>query len=132
MGVSTVIPAEIVDKNHLRSYSVEYSEKESSSSLLRVFPHMRFLKYSSSGIVLPPHIDLCRVNPFCRPSDKHNPNHRSTHTFILYLSDCQQGGETSLLNEVTADGSAVSIAKVSPRKGRLLIFPHLTPHEGSE
>jgi hypothetical protein len=36
------------------------------------------------------------------------------------------------LEEVTADGSAASLAKVSPRKGRLLIFPHLTPHEGME
>jgi hypothetical protein len=133
--ISTVIPAETVDNNNhrpSRSSTINPERESSSSSVLRVFPHMRFLNYSSSGTVLPPHIDLCRVNPFCRPSDKQNPKHRSTHTFILYLTDCQNGGETSLLEEVTADGSAPSLAKVSPRKGRLLIFPHLTPHEGME
>ena len=133
--ISTVIPTETVDNNnHPPSWSSTISPgtESSSSSVLRVFPHMRFLNYSSSGTVLPPHIDLCRVNPFCRPSDKQNPKHRSTHTFILYLTDCQNGGETSLLEEVTADGSAPSLAKVSPRKGRLLIFPHVTPHEGME
>jgi hypothetical protein len=133
--ISTVFPTEIVDDDSTpprSSMTSSGSELSSSSSVLRVFPHMRFLNYSSSGTVLPPHIDLCRVNPFCRPSDKQNPKYRSTHTFILYLTDCDHGGETSLLEEVTADGSAASLAKVSPRKGRLLIFPHLTPHEGME
>ena len=128
-----VLPVESVDGNHLSSQPpATLLELKSPSSVLRVFPHMRFLNYSSSGTVLPPHIDLCRVNPFCHPSQRQNPQYRSTHTFILYLTDCQEGGETSLLEEVTPDGSAASLAKVSPRKGRLLIFPHQTPHEGME
>lgn len=90
-----------------------------------VFPHMRFLHYSRPGAVLPPHVDLCRVNPFCIGGQK-----RSTHTFILYLSDCLMGGETRLLEDLTGQGPPK--ATVAPRRGRLLIFPHATPHEGLE
>ncbi len=127
--ISSAIAAETIDDTHPLSMSLDI---EPGTSLVRVFPHMRFLHYTSSGTVLAPHIDLCRVNPFSRPSDKQKPEHRSTHTFILYLTDCKIGGETSLLEEVTADGSASTLAKISPRKGRLLIFPHQTPHEGME
>ena len=127
--ISSAIAAETIDDTHPLSMSLDI---QPGTSLVRVFPHMRFLHYTSSGTVLAPHIDLCRVNPFSRPSDKQKPEHRSTHTFILYLTDCETGGETSLLEEVTADGSARTLAKVSPRKGRLLIFPHQTPHEGME
>jgi len=124
----------VVGNNHPSSATViaDRSESSSSSSVVRVFPHMRFLNYSIPGAVLPPHIDLRHVNPFCRPSDMQNPKHKSTHTFILYLTDCHSGGETRLLQEVTPDGSSPSLATVSPRRGRLLIFPHPTPHEGME
>eukprot|EP00536_Pseudo-nitzschia_multiseries_P009215 jgi/Psemu1/200153/e_gw1.252.20.1 len=105
----------------------------SSSPVVRVFPHMRFLHYSRAGAVLAPHIDLCRVNPFYHQSGQQHPrNYRSTHTFILYLTECSAGGETRLLEEVTADGSSPALATVSPRRGRLLVFPHVTPHEGRE
>ena len=50
----------------------------------------------------------------------------STHTFILYLTDCDSGGETSLLRRVpgrkfclTADEN--TIVKIKPKKGRLLV-----------
>mmetsp|Transcript_23657 Transcript_23657/g.51715 ORF Transcript_23657/g.51715 Transcript_23657/m.51715 type:complete len:634 (-) Transcript_23657:164-2065(-) len=124
----------VVGNNHPSSATViaDRSESSSSSSVVRVFPHMRFLNYSIPGAVLPPHIDLRHVNPFCRPSDMQNPKHKSTHTFILYLTDCHSGGETRLLQEVTPDGSSPSLATVSPRRGRLLLFPHPTPHEGME
>jgi len=103
-----------------------------SKSEVKVFPHMRFLNYSTSGTILPPHIDLCRADPFCPSSEKQSPKHRSTHTFILYLTYCQSGGETNLLECVSADGSSDILATVSPQRGRLLIFPHSTPHEGRE
>ena len=51
---------------------------------------------------------------------------QSTHTFILYLLDCE-GGETALLQSVTED---VVLANVRPLRGRLLLFPHMCPHEG--
>ena len=47
---------------------------------VKAFSYMRFLHYSRAGSILAPHVDLCRVDPFS--------NHRSTHTFILYFTDC--------------------------------------------
>ena len=68
----------------------------------------------------------------------------STHTFLLYLSDCHVGGETVLLREVggVADTALVRgtadelerlgvIDSVAPRRGRLLLFPHACPHAGA-
>lgn len=96
-----------------------------SQSVTHIFPHMRFLNYSRPGGVLPPHVDLCRVDPFCMDGQK-----RSTHTFILYLTDCRLGGETRLLEDMSGEGHPR--ATITPRRGRLLIFPHSTPHEGLE
>ena len=41
-----------------------------------VFQNIRFLHYERAGSVLPPHVDLCRVDEAS--------GLRSTHTFILY------------------------------------------------
>ncbi|CAE6930447.1 ASB2 [Symbiodinium sp. CCMP2592] len=82
-------------------------------------PHMRFLHYADVGGGLPPHLDLVRTDEKGR---------RSTHTFILYLSDCSGGGgETVLLHRMEDNAKAV-LAAVEPRRGRLLLFPHLCPH----
>ena len=96
----------------------------------------------------------------------------STHTFLLYLRDCSEGGETVLLDTLrnqgggiieaatgggkmrvkgdSAVGSGVKrrriedegpvashenkhlLASVAPRRGRLLLFPHVCPHAGLE
>ena len=91
--------------------------------------HMRFLHYPSPGGLLAPHIDLARHHP-------DDPTRRSSHTFLLYLSDCGSGGETALLERIPdpalgpAGGLSVTIAAVTPRRGRLLLFPHVCPHEG--
>ena len=104
-------------------------------------PHMRFLHYADVGGGLPPHLDLVRTDEKGR---------RSTHTFILYLSDCSGGGgETVLLHrmedehgdlthqacpskkrsrESCQDNAEAVLAAVEPRRGRLLLFPHLCPH----
>ena len=50
---------------------------------------MRFLDYAFEGGVLPAHIDLRRHDPVS--------GRASTHTLILYLSDCDEGGETAIL-----------------------------------
>ena len=84
--------------------------------------HMRFLNYSTSGAVLAPHIDLSRTDP--------TTTQRSTHSFLLYLSTCRLGGETALLGAVTGDGRNQHLATVTPKRGRILIFPHRCPHEG--
>ena len=51
----------------------------------------------------------------------------STHTFLLYLRDCADGGETELLHTLA---SGEVIATCAPRRGRLLLFPHACPHAG--
>jgi hypothetical protein len=87
-----------------------------------IFEHIRFLNYERPGGILPPHIDLCRVDSAS--------GFRSTHTFILYLTDCgQQGGGTALLQQLN-DPKVISV--VQPKRGRALIFPHLCPHSGLE
>jgi hypothetical protein len=86
-----------------------------------VFHHLRFLRYEQKGGLLPPHVDLCRVDE--------SSGHRSTHTFILYLTNCSVGGGTALLKHLN-DPKVLAVAQ--PKRGRALIFPHLCPHSGLE
>eukprot|EP00927_Polykrikos_kofoidii_P045461 TRINITY_DN39466_c0_g1_i2.p1 TRINITY_DN39466_c0_g1~~TRINITY_DN39466_c0_g1_i2.p1 ORF type:complete len:827 (-),score=155.07 TRINITY_DN39466_c0_g1_i2:84-2540(-) len=92
-------------------------------------PLMRFLIYPRPGGYLPPHVDLSRTHH----------GRKSTHTFLLYLSDCSEGGETLMLEALTGDhelaafggvapGERTTVARVAPRRGRLLLFPHHCPH----
>jgi len=78
-------------------------------------PHMRFLLYAEAGGGLPPHLDLSRTDAKGRTS---------THTFILYLTPCTLGGETVLLERLNGGERA----KITPARGRLLLFPHQCPH----
>ena len=60
----------------------------------------------------------------------------STHTFILYLSDCTSGGETCLLHSLPGrhfklTPEANMLAEIKPKLGRLLVFPHICPHSGA-
>ena len=93
--------------------------------LVHFFAEMRFLSYDEPSGWLAPHTDLSRTDPV---SGK-----RSTHTFILYLTDWMshglKGGETALLASHTP-GDA--IAKVRPKRGRIFLFPHACLHEGCE
>jgi hypothetical protein len=89
-----------------------------------VLPHMRFLHYSEEGAILPPHVDLCRVDA--------SSGERSTHSFLFYLTDCERGGSTTLLKALTGEGRDTVFARVAPKRGRLLLFPHSCPHEGEE
>merc|ERR1712039_770381 len=83
-------------------------------------PHMRFLHGAEVGGGLPAHIDLARTD---------RDGQRSTHTFILYIPDCTDGGETVLLENMEEGfGEEAVLAEVSPRRGRLLLFPHQCPH----
>ena len=52
---------------------------------------------------------------------------KSSHTFLLYLTDCAQGGETVFLRSVN---DAEPIACATPRRGSLLVFAHRMPHAG--
>ena len=65
------------------------------------------------------------------------PSRTSTHTFILYLTDCESGGETVLLRQVPGRRFALTeqeniLAAVRPCAGRLFVFPHACPHSGAE
>ena len=86
-----------------------------------VLPQMRFLNYADSGGWLAPHIDLSRLDQNGR---------RSTHTFLLYLTTCENGGETALLHSVNPEVGEEALAVVKPVAARLLVFPHVCPHEG--
>lgn len=123
-----------------------------------VFPQLRFLHYSVEGSALAPHVDLPRVDVRKLGGTTTGcggkiPGATSTHTLILYLTDCSEGGETVLLRSLPKpqkqqkDGEVKKedekeaqvkewdergqiVAKINPRKGRLLLFPHNCPHAG--
>lgn len=84
-----------------------------------ILPTMKYLKYSSPEISLQSHIDLSKEDPYL--------NITSTHTLIIYLTTCESGGETVLLNDLNQ--STINIP-IQPVRGRLLIFPHHCPHKG--
>ena len=63
---------------------------------------------------MPIHTDLAKTG--ARSGDT------STHTFILHLNDCDDGGETAFYKQVNVTKKA--LAKVYPVRGRLLVFPH--------
>ena len=89
---------------------------------------MRLLSYETQGGQLPPHTDFSRTD---------YRGMQSTHTFLLYMTDCTEGGETLLLRSVQPlmDGSGGSsnnvVAAVKPQRGTLLLFPHRCPHAGA-
>ena len=95
-------------------------------------PLMRFLHYPHPGGSLPAHVDLPRIVNGVR----------TTHSFLLYLTDCELGGETLLLEARRGDeklapsggvaaGERAVLARSAPRRGRLLIMPHACPHSAA-
>ena len=68
------------------------------------------------------------------PCDRQSMIVESTFTFILYLTDCNDGGETVFLRRLSDkmdcrnpksgidEGSSNIISRVKPKRGRLLIF----------
>eukprot|EP00934_Nitzschia_sp_Nitz4_P002313 Nitzschia sp. Nitz4//scaffold422_size12231//9619//11778//NITZ4_008998-RA/size12231-processed-gene-0.6-mRNA-1//-1//CDS//3329551581//2313//frame0 len=97
-------------------------EHSTTAEEIIVLPQMRFLHYHTAGSSLAPHLDLTRVHDAT--------GQRSTHTFLFYLTNCLRGGATSLLEDVTGPGREVTLANVHPVQSSLLLFPHVTPHEG--
>jgi hypothetical protein len=66
------------------------------SFLIHCNKYLRILEYSLAGCGLPPHTDGTKV---CEVTGR-----RSTHTLLLYLSDCAVGGETVLMDTGTQTG----------------------------
>merc|ERR1712241_682108 len=91
------------------------------------------------GVHLEPHVDAPR-------RDATGGCFSSTHTVVIFLTDCAAGGETLLLERLPPPhgggdlvGMSVSetgidearlgvLAAVKPVRGRILIFPHACPH----
>ena len=99
-------------------------------------PQLQFLHYTEPKSAIPPHNDLAKglELPPTRPGLPARAA-KTTHTFIVYLADCSTGA-TELLDRVVAGNAvgcapAVVLARVEPRRGRLLVFPHETPHCGT-
>ena len=134
-----VVGEAMAQARHLGEYLGEYLGEILGAATWQ----MRYLLYAEAGGGLPPHTDLARTE--C--------GHRSTHTFILcarplivscawcprvrdettglsscgrYLTDCTRGGETVLLEKLATP--SVTLASVTPRRGRLLLFPHCCAH----
>jgi 2OG-Fe(II) oxygenase superfamily len=84
-----------IDAPHTRESS---SPRRYRTPVREALAHMRFLTYSHAGSCSPPHTDLSR-----RTQD----GRCSTHTFLLYLTDCESGGETRLLRSVNPKCRAV-------------------------
>lgn len=130
---------EVTIRRVLRSVDAPVSDKDLSPKVeCHVFRYQRFLEYTKVGSELGPHTDGTKV---CEDTQQ-----KSTHTLLLYLSDCENGGETVLLKECVKEfppTAATSMApltatmkdnpviiSVKPRRGRILLFPHTTPHAG--
>merc|ERR1712232_866645 len=67
-----------------------------------VSPWCRFLRYRNAGMLLKPHVDYQwlpgyisskQLGYFPKGAD-------TTHSFLLYLTDCENGGETLLLEHM--------------------------------
>jgi len=102
---------------------IDTGENESGPSCSNILPSMRFIRYQVDGACSPPHVDLVKSGEALEfpvggqveeeaegrsvgadvPVGAGLPTTgfiRSTHTFILYLSTCQMGGETALLRKI--------------------------------
>ena len=107
-------------KNHHSKSSQNYKIDE-----IKAYQHLRFLHYDVPGGWVPPHVDLNRTDG--------ESLEKSTHTFILYLSEPGEngGGETDLLKFIPNQGEGCEVMfSVVPKFRRLLLFPHACPHIG--
>eukprot|EP00977_Amphora_coffeiformis_P016815 scaffold5323_cov173-Amphora_coffeaeformis.AAC.1 len=98
-----------------------------------VFRYQRFLEYTRVGSQLATHTDGTKI---CDETGR-----QSTHTLLLYLTDCPTGGETRLMlsssRKDEEKGCRINHLEeepyydVHPKRGRILLFPHATPHAGA-
>ena len=116
----------------------------------RVMPWFRFLEYTSGGLMAK-HTDGSNTHVV------DGKEVRSTHTMLLYLQNCTDGGETAVWTKREkkktgklqpssvagnrrmkfsrgvlghTDSNAGVLERVKCIKNRLLVFPHSCPHEG--
>ncbi|HEX8913839.1 MAG TPA: 2OG-Fe(II) oxygenase [Humisphaera sp.] len=60
-----------------------------------------------------------------------SPTERSRLTFLVYLNDGAEGGQTIFYSEARVNGLRQVVASVDPRAGMALVFAHGWWHEGA-
>eukprot|EP00980_Cylindrotheca_fusiformis_P021795 scaffold8633_cov106-Cylindrotheca_fusiformis.AAC.1 len=100
---------------------LEEALEKAIGKTVHVFRYQRFLEYRKAGSCLDPHTDGTKVCDDTKVT--------STHTLLMYLTDCETGGETMLLQQGSWDSPILYSTK--PRRGRILLFPHACPHAGN-
>ena len=100
-------------------------------------PLMRFLHYPSPGGSLPAHVDLPRVlipeggvnthpdQPRQVEGGVNTQGVRTTHSFLLYLTDCEHGGETLLLEAKPGDAKLAAAGGMAPEERPLMTSDYL-------
>ena len=112
--------------------------------VVAVAPMVRFLCYPEEGGSLPQHVDLPRTVRVAPSSSslEETKLQPTTHTFLIYLSDCKAGGSTLLLSARDGDGPLAAcggvapgaretLAAVKPLAGRIMLMPHACPHSAA-
>ena len=92
VGLVDAIRQGLLDSNEeLVCSGGENNDGDGNELIIKVLPWMRFLEYTTPNGSLGPHTDaLIR----CKETDIW-----STHTLLVFCSDCEIGGETTLLPE---------------------------------
>ena len=85
------------------------AQPPADAALVVTAPLARFLCYAAPGGELPVHVDLART---------WGGGLRSTHSFLLYLTDCTHGGETLLLETLPGD---TAVGVVPGRRATLVV-----------
>jgi len=99
----------------------------------RVAPRCKFVHYVGPTAEMAPHVDLCKPTAEIVGHSEYLLKRKTlpsstSHTWVIYLNTCTQGGGTAMLRDVRDRLSIVDV--VLPKTGRLLVFPHRTPHAG--
>lgn len=114
---------ERVKKYFPQNYLLEKDEKEfgpltkGNWLLSHLNPRFRICKYLNEGF-FGPHYDGCYVI---------NQDLRSLYTFMFYLNEEYEGGETAFLDPNDSDKTIVAI---KPKTGMMIFFPQDVYHEG--
>ena len=109
--------------------------------VLKVLPSMRFIEYGPGGRIAP-HTDGVQYDESTKL--------QSTTSFLLYLRDVDEGGETAFLaggqwkwpssmnaeqrkrwNRSQNDDVVQVLAAARPKRNAILLFPHGAPHRGN-
>jgi hypothetical protein len=91
VGSSILTVHEPASASNTRGIFEKIACSSGTETYLRIYcnPYVRILEYDTVGCGLAPHTDGTKVCDTTR--------YKSTHTLLLYLSDCKKGGETAIM-----------------------------------